>query len=112
MRVLHAYICEEYYSNWAKEQSSLGLDVSRNAFLRQVGTPMIIFDTQPTTDFFPVLEGGFIRINPNYHMDCQVYRTNPPSTQPSEHLATVIETALQSPTITSIRTRIFNWLGL
>lgn len=112
MRVLHAYICEEYYRNWAKEQSQLGLDVSRNAFLRHVGTPMILFETHQTKDFFPVLEGGYIRVNPNYHMDCQEYRTNPPSSQPSEQLFSYLETVLQSPTITSIRTRIFSWLGV
>lgn len=112
MRVLHAYICEEYYRNWAKEQSYLGLHVSRDAFLRQVGTPMILFETHQKEGFFPVLEGGYILVNPNYHMDCQEYRTNPPSIQPSEQLASVIESALQSPTITSIRTRIFSWLGL
>ena len=112
MRVLHAYICEEYYRNWAKEQSYLGLNVSRDAFLRQVGTPMILFETQQMDNFFPVLEGGYIRVNPNYHIDCQPYRTNPPSTQPSEQLVSYLQNALQSPTVAAIRTRVFTWLGL
>jgi hypothetical protein len=112
MRVLHAYICEEYYSNWANEQRGKSLPESKDTFLRQFGTPLIVFDTQEKPEFYPVLEGGMIRINPNYHMDCRPYRNTLPESQPSEQLATVLETALQSPSITSIRSRIFSWLGM
>jgi hypothetical protein len=112
MRVLHAYICNEYYGNWAKEQSVQCQPVTRDAFLRAFGTPMIVFDTQEREEFYPIFEGGLIRINPNYHIDCRPYRTVLPELQPSEQFATVIETALKSPTITSIRTRIFGWLGI
>ncbi len=112
MRVLHAYICEEYYGNWAKEQSANHLPASKDAFLRTFGTPMIVFDTQERAEFFPIVDGGFIRINQNYHMDGRPYRTILPAQQPSEQLMTGIETALKSPTITSIRARIFGWLGI
>ena len=112
MRVLHAYICEEYYSNWATEQRKSSLPESKDTFLRQFGTPLIVFDTQEKSEFYPVLEGGMIRINSNYHMDCRLYRTTLPESQPSEQLATVLETVLQSPSVTSIRSRILRWLGM
>lgn len=113
MRVLHAYICEEYYWNWAREQSYLGLNVTHDVFLRQLGTPLLLFDEPINNkEFYPVNKDDTIRINPTYHMDCQPYRTNPLLTQPSEHLYSLIETALQSPTITSIRTRFFGWLNM
>lgn len=112
MRVLHAYICQEYYDNWAKEQSADHLPVSKDVFLRTFGTPMILFESQATNELFPILEGGLIRINQNYHIECRHYRNTLPESQPSEILAMTIETALKSPTVTSIRSRIFRWLGM
>ena len=112
MRVLHAYICEEYYTNWSKEQLAQGLSESKDMFLRTFGTPMIVVDVHQKDEFFPVNEGGYIRINLHYHSDCRQYRTTIPSIQPSEHLAAIVDTALKSPTITSIRSRILSWLGM
>lgn len=112
MRVLHAYICEEYYLNWAKIQSHNCEDVSHYQFLKEFGTPMLTFDTQSRREFYPIGEGGYVRYNPNYHTDCRDFRNNLPEQQPSEHVAAAIETALQSPTVTSIRTRILRWLGM
>lgn len=112
MRVLHAYICEEYYGNWARQRESDGLSASKDEFLRTFGTPLITYSECPSEEFYVVKDSGYIRINANYHTDCREYRVAPPASQPSEQLAAVIETTLQSPTITSIRSRIFGWLGL
>jgi hypothetical protein len=111
MRVLHAYICEEYYRNWAKIQRHNCENVSHYLFLKEFGTPMLSFDIQSRHEFFPIGEGGYVRYNPNYHIDCREFRNSLPDKQPSEVVATAIESALQSPTITSIRTRILGWLG-
>ena len=111
MRVLHAYICEEYYGNWARQRQADGLSASKEDFLRIFGTPSITY-SQPTSDeFLAVKEAGYIRVNPNYHTDCREYRTVLPDQQPSEKLAEVIETTLKSPTIASIRSRFFGWMN-
>lgn len=111
MRVLHAYICEEYYLNWAKLQAHNCEDISRYRFLKEFGSPMLSFDTQSRPEFIPIEDSGYVRYNSNYHTDCRQFRNSLPDKQPSEVIADAIETALQSPTVTSIRTRILRWLG-
>ena len=111
MRVLHAYISEEYYRNWAKIQVYNGDVISRYRFLKEFGTPMILLNHQSGCEYLPIEEGDHVRYNPNYHTDCRDFRTNLPPQQPSEVVAAAIETALQSPTIAAIRTRILRCLG-
>ena len=70
MRVLHAFVSQEHYTNWSTANAAITETIpSIDGFLREFGTPLITFDSTDREDFVRVVDGAYVRINYNYYND-------------------------------------------
>jgi hypothetical protein len=70
MRVLHAFVSQEHYTNWSSANAATTETIPTvDVFLREFGTPLISFDSTDRDEFVRVVDGAYVRINYNYYND-------------------------------------------
>ena len=81
MRVLHAFVSQEHYTNWSSANAAITETIPTvDGFLRTFGTPLITFDSTDTSEFVRVVDGAYVRINYNYYNDLAAW-SNPSVTE-------------------------------
>ena len=77
MRVLHAFVSQEHYTNWSTANAAITEIIPTvDVFLREFGTPLIAFESVDTGDFVRVVDGSCIRINYNYYNDLAAWNSS------------------------------------
>ena len=89
MRVLHAFVSQEHYTNWSTANASTTETIPTvDVFLREFGTPLITFDSTDREDFVRVVDGAYVRINYNYYNDLAAWNSSSVTEEDSPTQAT------------------------
>jgi hypothetical protein len=76
MRVLHAFVSQEHYTNWSSANAATTETIPTvDGFLRKFGTPLITFDSTDNNEFVRVVDGSYVRINYNYYNELAPWST-------------------------------------